>query len=174
MANTPFVEIEKRDKFRAFMGKKLGEINEKIREYIFPYSNEDKAYFDNNAFLILKFDSFEDAKMAASALNGFDIDKSHKVNAVTYMDFDRVINMEDQYIAPKFFSFSDLLNWEENNLTEMVLSRCKDRVFVGRIHYFKKEFTQVFSMNVNPKQNVDIRWSPQGKYLAVNEGNVKI
>ena len=172
MANTPFVEEEKRDKFKVFMGKKLGELNEKIREYIFPYINADKEYFDNNAFLILKFDSFEDAKLAAAALNGFDIDKSHKVNAVTYMDFDKVITMESNYSSPKFFSFSDLIQWEESNLIEMVFTKCANKVYIGKIHYFKKEFQQLFSFSLNNNKNVDIKWSPQGKFLTVNEGNV--
>jgi hypothetical protein len=170
VTNTPFVEEEKREKFQVFMKKKLGEINEKIRDYIYPYKNEDKAILGNDALLILRFDSYEEAKMAATALNGFDIDKAHKVNVVTYMDFDKVAGMDDNYIQPKYFSFVDLLAWEESNLIEMVMAKCKDRVFVGRLHYFKKEFQQIFSLTL--PQNVQVKWSPQGKFLVTNEGNV--
>ncbi len=172
MANTPFVEEDKRDKFKVFLGKKLGEISEKIRDYIFPYKNEDKAVLGNDAMLFLKFDSFEEAKLAASALNGFDVDKAHKVNAVTYMDFDKVVQMDDKYHPANFFSFTDLIKWEESNLIEMVMARCNNRVFIGSIHYFKKEFTQIFSLNLN--KNVSVKWSPQGKFLVANEGNVNI
>ncbi len=170
MTNTPFVDEEKRDKFKIFMGKKLGDINEKIKEFIFPYKNEDKAVLQNDALLILKFDSYEEAKMAAIALNGFDVDKAHKVNVVTYMDFEKVATMEDTYISPKYFSFVDLLGWEDSNLIEMMMGRCKDKVFVGRIHYFRKEYQNIFSMNLSP--NVQVKWSPQGKFLVTNEGNV--
>lgn len=170
MTNTPFVEEEKRDKFKLFLNKKLGELSAKIRDYIFPYVNEDKAVLGNDGLLVIKFDSFEEAKLAASALNGFDIDKAHKVNAVTYMDFDKIASMDDKFVPPRFFSFSDLIKWEDSNLTEMVLSKANNKVFVGRIHYFKKEFTQLFSMPLN--KNVNIKWSPQGKYIVANEGNV--
>ena len=171
MTNTPFVEEEKREKFQVFLKKKLGELSEKIKEYIFPYKNDDKAVLGNDALLIFKFDSYEEAKMAAGVLNGFDIDKAHKVSVVTYIDFDKVTHMEDSYIPPKYFNFCELIAWEENNLIEMVMVRCKDRVFVGRLHYFKKEFQQLFTLNLN--QNVNVRWSPQGKYLVTNEGNVR-
>jgi hypothetical protein len=170
VTNTPFVEEEKREKFQVFMKKKLGEINEKIKDYIFPYKNEDKAILGNDGLLILRFDSYEEAKMAAIALNGFDIDKAHKVNVVTYMDFDKMVSMDDHYVQPKYFSFLDLLGWEESNLIEMVMAKCKDRVFVGRLHYFKKEFQQIFSLTLS--QNIQVKWSPQGKFLITNEGNV--
>jgi hypothetical protein len=172
VTNTPFVEEEKRDKFKLFLNKKLGELSAKIRDYIFPYINADKAVLGNDALLVIKFDSFEEAKLAATALNGFDIDKAHKVNAVTYMDFDKIATMDDKFIPPRFFSFSDLINWEDSNLTEMVLSKTNNKVFVGRIHYFKKEFTQLFSMPLN--KNVNIKWSPQGKFIVANEGNVNL
>ena len=171
MCNTPFVEEEKRDKFKVFLGKKLGELNEKIREYIFPYSNQDKAALGNDAVLVIKFDSFEEAKLAATALNGFDIDKAHKVNAVTYMDFDKVAAMDDKFVAPRFFSFIDLINWEDSNLIEMVMGKSNNKCFVGRIHYFKKEYNQLFSLPLG--KNVNIKWSPQGKYLVTNEGTVR-
>ncbi len=155
MTNTPFVEEEKREKFQVFMKKKLGELNEKIHEYIFPYKNEDKSVLGADAVLILKFASYEDAKLASIALNGFEVDKAHKVSVVTYMDYHKVETMDDQYISPKHFSFTDLLSWEENNFVEMVLARCKDRIFVGGVHYMKKEFQQAFSMSL--AQNVNIK-----------------
>ena len=172
MSNTPFVEEEKREKFKAFLAKKFGELSEKIREYIFPYSNEDKAVIGNDAIVILKFDSFEEAKSAAAALNGFDIDKAHKVNAVTFMDYDKVVNMDDKYLAPKYFSMIDLIKWEESNLIEMVMAKTNSKVFIGKIHYFKKEFNQIYSMPLN--KNASIKWSPQGKFLVSNDENVKL
>ncbi len=69
VGNTPFVEEEKRDKFQMFMNKTITKnFGDKIREYIFPYRNEDKEAMNNKGFIILKFDSFEEAKMAALAM----------------------------------------------------------------------------------------------------------
>jgi hypothetical protein len=171
VTNMPFVEEEKRDKFKVYMSKKVGDdLASKIQDYIFPYSNDDKDYFNNNSLLIIKFETFEEAKLAAIALNGFQIDKSHKVNAITYIDFDRIIGMEDVYTPPKHFSFADLVQWEESNLIEMVMCKSADRVVIGKIHYLKKEFTPIY--NINIRNALDVVWSPQGKYLSVNEGNV--
>jgi hypothetical protein len=41
---------------------------EKIREIIFPYSDEDKNHLKDSGFVLLKFDSYEEAKLAAIAL----------------------------------------------------------------------------------------------------------
>ncbi len=171
MGNTPFVEEEKRDKFKVFLNKKFGpELSEKIKDYIYPYTNDDKAQLENNAFILLKFDSYEEAKLAANALNGLDIDKSHKASVVTYMDYERIISMEDQYVPNNYLSFLELNQWENCNLTEMIMVKCTNRAFVGRIHYLKKEFQTVFSLAMS--KPLDIKWTPQGKYMIVNEGNV--
>jgi hypothetical protein len=171
VGNTPFVEEEKRDKFKLFLAKKFGsELSDKIREYIYPYVNSDKAQLDNNAILILKFDSYEEAKLAAIALNRLDIDKSHKAVVVTYMHYERNINMEDQFVPHNYFSFTELYKWEESNLTEMAMVKCSNKLFVGKIHYLKKEFQLIRKFDL-AKQS-DIKWSPQGTYLVFNEGNV--
>ena len=78
--------------------------------------------------------------------------------------------MEDVYQPPKHFSFTGLVKWEENNLTEMMLLRNKSNISIGRIHYLKKEFVILFSI---PNANiVEAKWSQQGKYLIVNEADV--
>jgi hypothetical protein len=166
----PFVEEEKRDKFKMYMNKKLGEdMEKKIKEYIFPYSNDDKDYFANNSFIILKFGSYEEAKLASIALNDFQIDKSHKINPVTYIDYDNIISMQDSYIPPNYFSFLDLVNWEESNLIEMFMARRNNSLLIGKLHYLKKELSTVVEI---PCKHQNVTWTPQGKYLAINEGNV--
>jgi hypothetical protein len=166
----PFVDEDKRDKFKMYMNKKVGEdIEKKIKEYIFPYSNEDKEYFGNNAFLILKFGSYEEAKLASNALNEFQIDKSHKINPVTYIDCDNILSLQDSYIPPNYFSFLDLVKWEESNLIEMFLSRKTNSLLVGKLHYLKKELSTLVEI---PCKQQNVTWSPQGKFLVINQGNV--
>jgi len=166
----PFVEEEKRDKFKMYMNKKVGEdIEKKIKEYIFPYTNEDKDYFGNNSFIILKFGSYEEAKLASVALNDFQIDKSHKVNATTYIEYDNILSMQDSYTAAEYFSFGDLVYWEESNLIEMFMARKNNNIFLGKLHYLKKELATFVEI---PNKFHNSTWSPQGKYLAINEGNV--
>jgi hypothetical protein len=66
-------------------------------------------------------------------------------------------------------SFVDLVEWEQGNLTEMCSIRFRDRIVIYRLHYLKKEFLPLYTI---PYTRVHgIKWSPQGKYLAVNEGN---
>lgn len=41
---------------------------DKIKEIIFPYTDDHKDLLNNSGFIILKFDSYEEAKLAASAM----------------------------------------------------------------------------------------------------------
>ena len=40
----------------------------------------------------------------------------------------------------------------------------------GKIHYLKKEFVICASVNINEKDKV--KWSPQGRFVIVNTGEV--
>ena len=69
MANTNVVESEKREKYKVFLSKSITKnFQDKIREVIFPYADEDIPKLNGSAFIILKFDSYEEAKLAASAM----------------------------------------------------------------------------------------------------------
>lgn len=87
----------------------------------------------------------------------------------TYLDYEKILSMSNDY-QPRIFNLMDLVKWEESNLIEMVYVKCKDRLYIGRIHYLKKEFVNLFSIPLNRIQ--DAKWSPEGKYLIVNEGTV--
>jgi len=63
-----------------------------------------------------------------------------------------------------------LVDWETNSLTEMVLIKTKTRVITGRIHYLKKEFTVCSSITI--KDTDKVKWSPQGRYIIINTGEV--
>jgi len=63
-----------------------------------------------------------------------------------------------------------LVDWETNSLTEMVLIKTKTRVITGRIHYLKKEFTVCSSIPI--KDTDKVKWSPQGRYIIINTGEV--
>jgi hypothetical protein len=100
---------------------------------------------------------------------GVNIDKTHKVNSVTYNDYDRIISLENTYHKAPYKSFTDLVKWEEGNLTEMCSIRFKDRIVLYRLHYLKKEFLPLYTIPISKVPG--LKWSPQGKYLVVNEGN---
>ena len=68
LANTPFIEEEKREKFKGFLNKTITKDFEKIiKEFIFPYSDQDKDKH-NVWIVLLKLDSYEEAKMVANSL----------------------------------------------------------------------------------------------------------
>jgi hypothetical protein len=46
----------------------LKNFHEKVREIIFPYSDNDRNTINDSAFVLLRFDSYEEAKLAANAL----------------------------------------------------------------------------------------------------------
>ena len=167
VTNTPFVEEAKREKFQVFFNKKVASFKDKIKEFIFPYKDEDKDKLKESAMILLRFETNEEAKLAASALNGLQIDKSHKANAVTYLDYDKILSMEDKLTKPKYVSFVDKIKWEENNLTEMFFLKTLKEISVDKIHYLKKEKTTNYKI---PNEKINsIKWSPQGKYLIVSE-----
>jgi hypothetical protein len=171
----PFIDELNKEKFKTFMGMKFGEdLKNKIQDYIFPYDDSDKEYLINKAFVILKFSSYEEAKLASIALQGFPIMKTNTINAITFMDFDKILNMEDTYVQPDKLSLKELVQWEESNLTEMFIVRKTNSICVSRIHHLKKEVAQIFNMDTRLINNNNIQWSPQGKYLVVNGGNVYI
>ncbi len=71
LANIPFVEEEKRDKFKNFLLEKKfpKEIKQRelIKEFIFPYKNDDKSKYAS-WLLILKLDNYESAKLVANSM----------------------------------------------------------------------------------------------------------
>ena len=68
MTNLPFVEKEKQEKFKELIKKIAKNFQDKIKDFIFPYQDDEKEKLKNSGFLILKFDSYEEAKLASSAL----------------------------------------------------------------------------------------------------------
>ena len=66
----------------------------------------------------------------------------------------------------------ELIEWETNSLTEMVLIKTKTRLKTGKIHYLKKEFVICSTIEINEGDKV--KWSPQGRYIIVNTGDVII
>ena len=69
MTNTPFVEVEKRDKFKVFIATKLlPQFWNKVSDVIYPYVNEDRAKLNDKGLFILKMNSYEDARLVADAL----------------------------------------------------------------------------------------------------------
>jgi len=68
IANTPFVEEEKREKFKTFLNKTITkDFQGIIKDFIFPYSDADKD-LHKIWLLILKVDTFEEAKLVANSL----------------------------------------------------------------------------------------------------------
>lgn len=69
VSNTNIVELEKREKFKAFLAKTITKnFQDKIRDVIFPYTDEDIPKLDGSGFIIFKLDSYEEAKLAASSM----------------------------------------------------------------------------------------------------------
>ena len=168
LINTPFVEEAKRDKFKTFMAKKVAvNFKDRIKDYIFPYTDADKDKLKDGAMIMLQFESNEEAKLAAQALNGAQIDKTRKGTAVAYLDYDKVLSMDEKYTKPDKVNFVSKFEWENNNLTEMIYLKNPSHIKVMNIHYLKKELSQIYSI---PNENIiNMSWSPQGKYLVVSE-----
>ena len=165
--NTPFVPEEKRANFKVFLEKKtFSNFKTYIKEYIFPYKNEDKEKLDNNGILIIKVESIEIASKIASALNGTEILKGRKLTALTYPDYEKISKMPENYTENKNL-VNQVENWEKSNFEEMMFIESKDKISVGKIHFLKKTFEKIYEIN-NTKEINEVKWSPQGKYLILS------
>ena len=120
---------------------------------------------NNIGILLIEFFSNEQAKSAAKAMNGVQIDKTHKAVASTYLDYDKIISMEDVYQKPNYISFLKETLWEHSSLEEMLLLKSEEKNSISKLHFLKKELHENYSI---PSENINqINWSPQGKYLIV-------
>lgn len=79
--------------------------------------------------------------------------------------------MKDEFTPKEYFSLQNLILWEESNLIEMIYLTYAKKIVVGKIHFLKKEFSVVGEISI--PENSETKWSPQGKYLIVNTGEVK-
>jgi hypothetical protein len=102
--------------------------------------------------------------------HGINIVKTHKVHAATFIDYKKIIKMSDNFTPKEYFSLENLFIWEESNFKEMVFLHYNEKVTIGTIHFLKKEFT--FIKEIPIKENSEVKWSPEGKYLIINNGEV--
>ena len=169
LLNTPFIEEAKRAKFTTYMEKRVvSKFKDIIQDYIFPYKNSDKEELGNNAILIIKMISADEAINAAKALNGIQIDKNHKAIAIIYSEYENIANLPDSEEIKK--GYDVYCKWEKSNFTEMLCIESKNKITVGTCHFLKKTFNVNYKLNNNDNIN-EIKWSPQGKYLVLNYPN---
>ena len=164
LLNTPFVEEEKREKFKKLLNIKADNFKDTIKNYIFPYTNKDKEKMNNLGMVMIEFETNEQAKLAAKALNGVKLGK-HEAIATTYLDYDKILNTNDKYEEPKNVPFVEESKWEDNDLIEMLYLQNPNKISVGNIHFLKKELKINYEIE-NKDINI-IKWSPQGKYLMI-------
>ena len=164
LLNTPFVEEEKREKFKKLLNIKAENFKDTIKNYIFPYTNKDKEKMNNLGMVIIEFETNEQAKLAAKALNGIKLGK-HEAIATTYLDYDKILNTNEKYEEPKNVPFVEESKWEDNDLIEMLYLQNQNKISVGNIHFLKKELKINYQIE-NKDINI-IKWSPQGKYLMI-------
>ena len=164
LLNTPFVEEEKREKFKKLLNIKADNFKDTIKNYIFPYTNKDKEKMNNLGMVIIEFETNEQAKLAAKALNGIKLGK-HEAIATTYLDYDKILNTNEKYEEPKNVPFVEESKWEDNDLIEMLYLQNQNKISVGNIHFLKKELKINYQIE-NKDINI-IKWSPQGKYLMI-------
>ena len=163
--NAPFMEEEKRAKYNLYLQKKtVADFKDNVKEFIYPYKNSDKEKLGKGAILILKMDSVDSAKKAASALNGVYFLKSNQVTAMTYPEYEKITNLPRKYEEKKQLEFENVNQWEKSNFTEMLLVESKDKITIGAIHFLKKTFT----VNYTLPNNKEINFPPKSSLSSKN------
>lgn len=122
----------------------------------------------NQKFAILTFQEEEVAKSAVTNLNGIFLDKKHPLSVISFDEFDRLMEIPDEYHEQKIYSQQELKNWLTDNLgRDQFIIRAGEKTVVYWNDVLNKTPELVSSGPVG-KVWTDkyVIWSSDGTYLA--------
>lgn len=119
-------------------------------------------------FAILTFQEEETAKSAVTNLNGIFLDKKHQLSVISFDEFDRLMEVPNEYVEQKIYSQQELKSWLTDMLgRDQFIIRANDKTLV----YWNDIFTKVPELvSTGPAGKVwtdkYVAWSADGTYLA--------
>ncbi|RUS90727.1 hypothetical protein EGW08_001531 [Elysia chlorotica] len=118
-------------------------------------------------YMFLEFSSPQNAHEAVKMTNGYKLDKTHIFKVNHFSDFEKYVNIPEEWVPPEPKDYEDL-----GNLRNWLMNKeCYDQFSVI---YGEGEKTAIFLNTPEPTKVEErarwtetyVRWSPQGTYLA--------
>lgn len=131
----------------------------------------------------IKCESDKQAKLASAAIHNFALGKANTIMSSTFDEFDRLLEVPEEYEQPRFADLTDLYTYAMDPKNDQFLIREANTV---RIKLNKEptradknssssDFHQELvgpSAEVKISTSRDCKWSPQGRYLVVIQDNI--
>ena len=123
----------------------------------------------SKGFAFVEYETQEEARAAQKALDGYQLDKSHKFAAILFDDFDRLKNVTEEYVEPAprpFEAPGDLGDWlSDRRGRDQFCVRYSDEAEVAWNDPAKSEAEVVHSRAFWTDAPFLV-WSPKGTYTA--------
>ncbi|XP_078461177.1 eukaryotic translation initiation factor 3 subunit B [Lampetra fluviatilis] len=160
--NVPQVGPERLDKLRNVIKKIFAKFGEIVSDFFPEGDGKTKGY------IFLEYSKPSSAQEAVKGADGYKLDKQHTFRVNLFTDFDKYMNICDEWEPPEKQEFKDHGNmryWLEE-------PDCRDQFSVI---YDSGEKVAIFLNDVTESQIVEerarwtetiVRWSPKGTYLA--------
>ncbi|XP_028825038.1 eukaryotic translation initiation factor 3, subunit Ba [Denticeps clupeoides] len=160
--NVPQVGPERLEKLKNVVQKIFSKFGKITNEFYPEAEGKTKGY------IFLEYAAPSHAQEAVKNADGYKLDKQHTFRVNLFTDFDKYMNISDEWEAPEkqpFKDFGNLRHWMED-------PDCRDQYSVI---YESGERTGIFSNDAKEAITVEerarwtetyVRWSPKGTYLA--------
>ncbi|KPP69518.1 eukaryotic translation initiation factor 3 subunit B-like [Scleropages formosus] len=160
--NVPQVGPERLEKLKNVVHKIFSKFG-KITNDFYP-----EAEGKTKGYIFLEYTSPVQAQEAVKNADGYKLDKQHTFRVNLFTDFDKYVNISDEWESPEkqpFKDFGNLRHWMED-------PDCRDQYSVI---FESGERTGIFSNDVKEPILIEerarwtetyVRWSPKGTYLA--------
>ncbi|KAK7004024.1 eukaryotic translation initiation factor 3 subunit B [Biomphalaria glabrata] len=158
----PKVGKERLDKLKNVIKKLFSKFGTVVNAF-YPLDDEGNT----KGYMFLEFSSPQNAHEAVKMTNGYKLDKQHSFKVNHFSDFEKYINVPDEWTPPDPKPYQDLGNlrsWLQN----------KESYDQFSVIYGEGEKTAIFLNTPEPSMVEErarwtetyVRWSPQGTYLA--------
>jgi translation initiation factor 3 subunit B len=121
-----------------------------------------------NGTAVLEFADPETAKNVAKAFDNFQLDNKHKLNALTFSEFDQILNTKDKYEVPKILTKQELQAWllDPRNRDQFML-RSSSKIKLNWFDHVERKTEDVLAKDISITANNDCEWSKSGSYLVI-------
>jgi translation initiation factor 3 subunit B len=183
LCGLPIVDSTKKDKLITVLGKifEKKNIDFVVSDQITMLMNADTDKSYGTAFVKCKDE--KQAKLASASIHNFPLSKANTIMSSTFDEFERLVKVPEEYVAPKFADLLDLYNYamdpehdqfliREDNKIRVKLNRIPTRVDkdVNSLNFHEEFVGPNSEITLASKKNAF--WSPQGKYLVIFKDNI--
>ncbi|PJF17359.1 Eukaryotic translation initiation factor 3 subunit B [Paramicrosporidium saccamoebae] len=171
ISNLPKIDCNKEEKLLAVLRKNLFTLAKAtpLPESICMPRDESQM---SKGYMFVEFAGAEEASAVLQVAHGYRLDKQHVLSAVRLSDFERLLNMEDEYKEPTIEPFEEkeyLKSWLNDTTardqfvtlagtTASVFSNARGGAPPELVHT-RANWTDTY-----------VQWSPRGSYLATVHG----